>query len=172
MGKFLIKLVTAMLVCTIAVAASECNEGFYGNHCECSLEDSELNLLNKNSKCRPDKQSLECNGRGKCVCGGCHCEHRPNPDEVVSGQFCECDNFSCDRHNGILCSSHGICECGLCRCHDGWTGDACECSTSVEDCTAPNGEICSGYGYCKCGVCDCKINKLENYAYTGKYCEH
>jgi hypothetical protein len=39
---------------------------------------------------------------------------RENPEEVVDGPHCECDNFSCDRYNGELCSGpdHGECVCG------------------------------------------------------------
>ena len=39
---------------------------------------------------------------------------RDNPDEQVTGKYCECDNFSCDRYNGELCSGpdHGECVCG------------------------------------------------------------
>ena len=42
--------------------------------------------------------------------------------QVVSGDYCECDNFSCDRFNGELCSGpdHGRCECGQCVCNAEW----------------------------------------------------
>jgi protocadherin alpha len=90
---------------------------------------------------------------------------------MITGQFCECDNFSCDRHNSILCSGpdHGVCDCGTCKCHEGWEGPACECSSSVDTCRAPNGEICSGHGTCRCGRCECDIK--EDVRYSGKYCE-
>ena len=103
--------------------------------------------------------------------GQCHCNLRENPEEIISGQFCECDNFSCDRHNSILCSGpdHGVCECGVCKCHDGWGGNACECSSSIDTCKAPNGDICSGHGECRCGKCECEIK--EDIRYTGRYCE-
>ena len=42
--------------------------------------------------------------------------------QVVSGDYCECDNFSCDRYNGELCSGpdHGVCQCGKCVCNSEW----------------------------------------------------
>ena len=63
-----------------------------------------------------------CNNRGDCICGKCECLPRDHPDEVVSGEFCECDNFSCDRHHGELCSGpdHGECVCGQCVCNSEW----------------------------------------------------
>ena len=40
----------------------------------------------------------------------------------MSGDYCECDNFSCDRYNGELCSGpdHGVCQCGKCVCNSEW----------------------------------------------------
>lgn len=109
--------------------------------------------------CRDNTTSVDCSGRGSCVCGVCQCESRPNPEEVrfldiffqgvylfiflffkeISGQYCECDNFSCERNNGILCSGldHGICKCGICQCLPGWTGDSCNCKSSTDSCIPP-----------------------------------
>ena len=41
---------------------------------------------------------------------------------MVSGDYCECDNFSCDRYNGELCSGpdQGVCQCGKCVCNSEW----------------------------------------------------
>lgn len=50
--------------------------------------------------------------------------------QKIYGSFCECDNFSCERENGELCSGdHGRCECGKCICNPDWSGTACQCST-------------------------------------------
>lgn len=68
--------------------------------------------------------------------------------QIISGHFCECDNFSCDRDQGKLCSDHGTCECGQCVCNAGWTGPSCNCRSSNDSCIAPgttNGVLCSGH---------------------------
>lgn len=92
--------------------------------------------------------------------------------QVISGPFCECDNFSCDYANGLLCSGsdHGTCICGKCQCKPDWTGDACDCRASSITCIPPGGgEICSGNGDCNCGACECYEGKEGRY--TGKFCE-
>jgi len=151
----------------------ECDESHFGRHCECSA--TAISDFNSTMGCRKDNLTkMECSGRGNCVCGRCECDIRSNPDEKIYGNFCECDNFSCDRHDGQLCSgpSHGICECGQCTCKDSWGGNACECKLSTETCYAPDvldGEICSGHGECQCGTCVC--DSTEEGRYSGRYCE-
>ncbi|XP_055842893.1 integrin beta-PS isoform X1 [Episyrphus balteatus] len=150
----------------------ECNNSYFGNTCECSAASG--TPVNQTVVCKADNDTIsECNGRGTCVCGICECNKRQNPEEVVSGRFCECDNFSCDRHNSLVCSGpdHGTCNCGTCNCKPGWTGLACDCLASNETCKQPNsdGEICSGHGECECGVCKCKVTNEGRY--SGKYCE-
>ena len=101
-----------------------------------------------------------------------------NSFQVVSGDYCECDNFSCDRYNGELCSGpdHGECVCGKCKCNSEWDVEgytACECKASNETCITPFGEhinkLCSGHGECECGECRCK--ETEEGQYSGKWCE-
>lgn len=150
----------------------ECNGSNFGRHCECSSTDSSPDK--DPFVCKADNTTdVECSGRGNCVCGQCECEKRPNPEEVYSGQFCECDNFSCDRHNQLLCSGpeQGTCNCGVCACKPGWTGSACDCLASNDTCKMPNsdGEICSGHGECECGKCKCKVTNEGRY--SGQYCE-
>lgn len=115
---------------------------------------------------------LDCSGRGLCVCGTCECNLRGNPDELVYGKYCECDNYTCDRFNGLICGGdeHGTCECGRCICKPGWTGYDCMCHTSNDTCMPPNGdEICSGHGVCHCGSCKCQ--GTSDGRYRGKFCE-
>ncbi|XP_030569607.1 integrin beta-PS isoform X1 [Drosophila novamexicana] len=151
----------------------ECDEQHFGNTCECSMLDVHLNNANVNM-CRPgnDTSVAECNGRGSCVCGECECHKRANPEEIITGKYCECENFSCERRKNLLCSGpdHGICECNRCVCKPGWTGNSCDCQTSTDTCMPPNGgEICSGHGTCECGVCKCK--STDDGRYSGKYCD-
>lgn len=123
--------------------------------------------------CRPDNTTLtDCSGRGQCVCGVCECDKRTNPEEIISGKHCGCDNFSCERYQGRLCGGPecGTCECGKCVCKPGWTGDDCTCRASVDTCIPPGGgEICSGHGTCHCGACKCE-ETVDN-RFSGKYCD-
>jgi protocadherin alpha len=149
----------------------ECGDSFFGRKCECSHIDAHSDVSGLG--CRPDNTTdIDCSGRGNCVCGICECDPRPFAEEVISGKFCECDNFSCDRFNGKLCSGpeQGTCVCGECVCNDGFTGSDCSCRASNDTCMPKNGgEICSGHGDCECGSCVCHIDKDSRY--SGKYCE-
>ncbi len=98
--------------------------------------------------------------------------------QVVSGDFCECDNFSCPRYDFELCSGpdHGECVCGRCKCRPKWDlpgYDACECKAGNETCIATSGpgygQVCSGRGECICGDCKCYENKDGQY--SGVFCE-
>ena len=128
--------------------------------------------------CRPDNTSTLCSNRGDCTYGMCDCYPRENGEEVVSGAYCQCDNFSCDRYNGELCSGpgHGECVCGNCECHSEWQVEgytACECEASNESCITPFGEhmdnMCSSHGTCECGECRCE--ETEDGRYSGRWCE-
>ncbi|XP_045025979.1 integrin beta-PS isoform X1 [Daphnia magna] len=148
-----------------------CDDSHSGRFCEC---DSNTAVLGDHeASCRSDNTSdILCNDRGTCVCGVCECQPRPNPTEIITGQFCECDNFSCDYYNGLPCagSDHGTCECGKCVCKPGWKGSDCSCRDSIDTCIPPRGgEICSGKGDCVCGECQCF--EEDGGRYSGKYCE-
>merc|ERR1719410_468034 len=163
---------------TYKCGVCECPDDYFGRHCECSA--ANLSFQGEwEAGCRSDNttQTL-CNNRGDCICGKCECLPRDNPEEVVSGEFCECDNFSCDRHDGQLCSGpqHGECVCGQCVCNSDWDVpgySACECRASNETCITPYGkfvnQLCSGHGTCECGECKCE--ETEEGQYSGEFCE-
>lgn len=152
------------LVCGIC----QCADGYVGTHCEC--ESGGESAIALEAKCKATNDSLVCSGRGICKCGVCSCFPRANPDEIVSGQFCECDNFNCPRHDRLLCGGHGDCVCGTCQCLPGFTGPACECPISQETCIAPNGKVCGGHGECICGKCHCFTDE-DGSRYSGPYCD-
>lgn len=53
--------------------------------------------------CKPNNETIEiCSDHGVCKCGVCECTKRPNPQEVFYGKYCECDNFSCKRKEGLV----------------------------------------------------------------------
>ncbi|XP_064454956.1 integrin beta-PS-like [Ornithodoros turicata] len=115
--------------------------------------------------------TVPCSGRGLCICGICACEARPNPGEHIFGRYCECDNYSCDRVNGMLCGGpeRGFCECGKCVCFPSFAGPDCNCRTAIDTCVAPDGVLCSGRGICVCGKCLC--HEGETGLYWGQHCE-
>ncbi|KAJ8985291.1 hypothetical protein NQ317_007078 [Molorchus minor] len=154
---------------TYKCGVCDCNPGAFGTKCEChtggDIRNVTMNCINPNT-------TVECSGRGDCVCGHCVCRERPNKLEMITGKFCECDNFSCERHNGKLCSDHGECICGKCQCNPGWKGSNCACQDSTDSCkpaTLKGDTLCSGAGTCECGVCVCNVT--DNGRFTGKFCE-
>ncbi|KAG1671417.1 Integrin beta-PS [Nymphon striatum] len=108
-----------------------------------------------------------CSGKGQCICGNCECN---SPD--ITGNQCECDNFDCPRHNGLLCSGpeNGDCECGKCVCRNSRTGPTCECGPDWQCVNPDTKEVCSGNGVCSCGACTCY--ETEAGMYTGAYCQY
>ncbi|XP_061712211.1 integrin beta-PS isoform X2 [Cydia pomonella] len=149
-----------------------CQPGRFGKHCECSAQGGGSTDQDRN--CRPTNASsgAVCSGRGNCICGVCECNKMSDPTEVISGPFCECENFSCDRNKGLLCSGpeHGECVCGKCQCKPEYTGAACDCLLDTKPCIPPgDGEICSGNGQCVCGQCVCNVNSAQHY--SGRYCD-
>ncbi|XP_060584160.1 integrin beta-like protein 1 [Ruditapes philippinarum] len=146
-----------------------CDEGHYGKACECDVmpemtrEEVMRQCISPNST-----TGVMCSGRGECICGFCSCNPlRPQSSQVYSGQFCECNDYSCSYSNNRICAGHGRCSCGQCECEPGYTGEACDCPTSSDSCMASNGMICNGVGNCVCGVCLCD---KDSY-FRGPTCE-
>ncbi|XP_019665248.1 integrin beta-6 isoform X1 [Ailuropoda melanoleuca] len=135
-----------------------CNPGHMGPRCECG-EDT---LSTDSCKEAPDHPS--CSGRGDCYCGQCICHLSPYGN--IYGPYCQCDNFSCVRHKGLLCGDNGVCDCGECVCRPGWAGEYCNCTTSTDSCVSEDGVLCSGRGDCICGTCAC-----TNPGASGPTCE-
>ncbi|XP_071394931.1 integrin beta-5 [Centroberyx affinis] len=127
-----------------------CEPGYLGARCECQEGEAGSMYL---SACREAEGKQVCSGRGECSCNQCLCYE--SEFGKIYGSFCECDDFSCARHKGILCSGHGECHCGECKCHAGYIGDNCNCSTETSSCISDDGQICSGRGSCVCGRCQC-----------------
>ncbi|CAM1294686.1 ITGB1 (predicted) [Pycnogonum litorale] len=151
----------------------KCNENYYGTDCEC--KGGEAARVIHLEKCKMTNTSDVCSGRGVCRCGNCDCFRRQKADEFVYGDYCECDNFSCDRgRKGEVCGGprRGLCGCnGLCDCLPGWTGKVCDCGSTAtcmnpED---PQQVVCSGRGDCDCGLCRC--SQQDGVRYWGQYCE-
>ncbi|XP_045172698.2 integrin beta-like protein 1 [Mercenaria mercenaria] len=151
-----------------------CEKNYFGNACECyyseTLQWGPQNTSAAIAECTPNdvEDALVCSGKGKCHCGHCRCfPTKSNPNERYSGRFCECDDYSCPCHDNMICGGHGRCHCGKCVCNEGFTGEACECSTSQDTCMSSNGQICNGKGACVCGVCECEVGS----PYKGPTCE-
>ncbi|KAM8933823.1 integrin beta-2 [Pelodytes ibericus] len=141
-----------------------CNEGYIGKHCECHTDGKTSQELEQ--KCKMDNSSAVCSGLGDCICGECYChQNQENPQKVVSGHYCECDNWNCELSGGALCGGEGVCECGKCICNEGFEGSACQCKISTTSCMNPRGTVCSGRGKCLCNRCTC------NPGYQLPFCE-
>ncbi|XP_060540695.1 integrin beta-5-like [Pantherophis guttatus] len=80
----------------------DCNPGHVGAKCECEEGESGATYHNM---CRETEGKRICSGRGECSCHRCVC-YRSEFGRIY-GLFCECDDFSCPRYKGILCS--GMC---------------------------------------------------------------
>ncbi|XP_038124907.1 integrin beta-1-like isoform X2 [Cyprinodon tularosa] len=149
---------------TYECGACRCKDGRVGRKCECSSNDVATEDMDRT--CRKDNGTDICSNNGECVCGTCECKTRENPEERYSGQFCECDNFNCDRSGNKLCGGHGKCVCRKCVCDPMWNGTACDCSLDQSTCLAKNKQICNGRGRCECGTCKCDDPKFQ-----GSTCE-
>lgn len=149
---------------TFECGACRCNEGRIGKQCECSTE--QVSSEDMDAQCRKENSSEICSNNGDCICGQCVCKKRENPNEVYSGKYCDCDNFNCDRSNGLICGGNGVCKCRVCECFPNYSGSACDCSEDKSSCMASNGQLCNGRGTCECGRCKCTDPKFQ-----GQTCE-
>ena len=102
-------------------------------------------------------------------------------DRQISGKYCEFDSDRCLKgENGLTCSGNGECQPDYtCKCFEGWTGDACGCSESQDQCQGVDGlgkiilsylenlklysGICNGHGACVCNQCKCDAFKNGYY---------
>ena len=84
---------------TFECGACRCNGGRVGRHCECSAD--EVNSEDMDAYRRKESSSEICSNNGERVCGQCVYRKRGNTNEIYSGKFCECDNFNCDRSDGL-----------------------------------------------------------------------
>ncbi|XP_051786270.1 integrin beta-5 [Erpetoichthys calabaricus] len=135
---------------TYTCGICKCDPGYLGAQCEC--QEGEGSSMYQ-TLCRETEGKQMCSGRGECSCNQCLCFE--SEFGKIYGTFCECDDFSCARHKGILCSGHGECHCGECKCHAGFIDDNCNCSTETDTCLSNDGQMCSGRGTCVCGKCQC-----------------
>lgn len=142
-----------------------CFPGYSGY--DCSQLDSSLEL----SCINPHAQvEMVCSGRGQCIGGQCECARRRSrrPDKF-SGEYCECDDYSCPFYMGRMCggNARGRCQCGVCQCAPDYTGEACGCSSMTDGCLASDGSICNNQGSCVCGYCQCDKDSI----FRGPTCE-
>ncbi|XP_050418203.1 integrin beta-1 isoform X1 [Patella vulgata] len=145
-----------------------CNPGRYGKECECDA--SKVSDEESDKKCIKPNSTMPCSGRGECVCGVCDCYPRTaNSAQKFSGTYCECDDYSCDYFDGLICGGpeRGTCDCGNCVCQPSFDGPACECDNRNVSCLASDGTLCNGHGECVCGSCQCD----KQSQYRGKTCE-
>jgi len=95
-----------------------------------------------------------CNGRGKCVCGKCFCQHMfLGPDcgvEICPEGPVEKSGAGGSKPLKEVCSGHGQCTMQGCKCQKGFTGEDCGTdqtwpSKHVTVCFDDNCETRAGY---------------------------
>lgn len=168
----------------------KCSEGFYGEHCERSIDACYGNPCANDGQCQVIEE-----GRFKCLCKkgfiGSHCEtniddcvthkcqnngtcvdeindYHCNCPPMYAGKFCEDKIEVCSHHfnpckNNAKCESHGN-NLYTCHCKSGFTGQ--NCSTQIDNCL-PNS--CNNNGICKSNEngfeCQCASG------FVGEFCQ-
>lgn len=84
---------------TFECGVCRCGPGWLGSQCECSEEDYRPS---QQDECSPREGQPICSQRGECLCGQCVCHS--SDFGKITGKYCECDDFSCVRYKGEMCS--------------------------------------------------------------------
>ncbi|XP_063064273.1 integrin beta-7-like [Engraulis encrasicolus] len=142
---------------TLNCGICSCDVGHMGQRCECDSDALEHRdgMMELERQCfspnatTTSTSSQPCSGHGSCLCGQCLCRGH------FRGQYCQCEDHSCHRHNNLICGGNGKCNCGTCECHPNFSGPACECSTLTDQCHTSGGGLCSHHGQCQCNTCQC-----------------
>lgn len=142
-------------VCNVCIS---CDEGYLGQHCECVQQSDADSTTNMLASCRPDNGSLVCSGHGTCECGKCVCQGH------YSGKYCECDDNSCENHNGKSCNGKQNIWLFILAIFCNYIRFV-SLSFTFKTHYLLLCVIVIGQGTCKCGICECKEN------YSGSACE-
>lgn len=106
---------------TYSCGMCRCEPGYLGARCECQEGEVDHQHL---SACREAEGKQVCSGRGECSCNQCLCYE--SEFGKIYGTFCECDDFSCARHKGTLCSGKMIFSPRFFGCHNAFQrGNLC-----------------------------------------------
>uniref|UniRef100_T1JH92 Integrin beta n=1 Tax=Strigamia maritima TaxID=126957 RepID=T1JH92_STRMM len=156
---------------TYQCGTCDCPPDRQGRFCQCdkltTSHDLDPQCIQPNAN-----TTYTCSNRGICSCGQCHCLTNKKGWENIYGPYCECSDYSCDRHNKKMCNGDkGKCKCNKCTCIPGWTGSACQCPAGEDVCKAPGKDIvCNNAGDCVCGKCECYKEK-NGTRYIGVFCD-
>lgn len=146
------------------MSGGSCDEGHIGQSCECNVQEDKDTIFALEKKCINPNSSLPCSGHGICLCGKCICKGH------LKGQYCQCDDTSCNRHNNIICGGKKDLERRVKHQSTTKTMISFQLQISTIFCdswTADNPSLCylAGNGKCDCGTCECNAN------YSGPACE-
>ncbi|KAL4646149.1 integrin beta-7-like [Arapaima gigas] len=143
------------LMCvTLWVLTRSCDPEHTGERCECQWKKDKSTALSQDTMCWQTNSSQVCSGHGSCECGHCVCRGQRK------GQFCQCDDTSCDRHNNLICGGKAAQRDAV----RGHVTSQCVC-VCVCVCVCLSARVSAGKGTCNCGVCECFAN------YTGPACQ-